>query len=178
MIAQARDTGRVLELYSDEDYVVESTSDWAREHADLLGVAFAPRRFESLTGAVVRAQWLVSAAEADRVRATIPTDVEIAQSTSPLMPETQFVGVTRKGVSKGSAMRAVAREYRVELRDVMYIGDAGNDLPALELVGYPVAMGDASPAVRASAHCTVAGPDEGGVADAFKIAMATHREAR
>jgi Cof subfamily protein (haloacid dehalogenase superfamily) len=178
MIAQARDTGRVLELYSDKDYVAESTSDWAREHADLLGVAFARRPFESLTGAVVRAQWLVSAADADRVRATIPPGVEVAQSTSPLMPETQFVGVTRKGVSKGTAMRAIADEYAVELRDVMYIGDAGNDLPALEVVGHPVAMGGASPAVRAAAKSTVAAPEDGGVADALDLAMTTYSEAR
>jgi Cof subfamily protein (haloacid dehalogenase superfamily) len=178
MIAQARDTGQVLELYSDQDYVVESTGEWAREHADLLGVPFDSRPFESLQGTVVRAQWLVSAAEADRVRATIPSGVEIAQSTSPLMPGTQFVGVTRKGVSKGTAMEAIAGEYRVELRDVMYIGDAGNDLPALERVGHPVAMGDASPAVRTSAKYTVPGPEAGGVADALDIAMATYSAAR
>jgi Cof subfamily protein (haloacid dehalogenase superfamily) len=174
MIAQARDTGHVLELYSDQDYVVESAGDWAREHAKLLGVPFEARRFESLQGPAVRAQWLVSAADADRVRATIPAGVEVAQSTSPLMPETQFVGVTRKGVSKGSAMQAIAAAYHVELRDVMYIGDAGNDLPALEIVGHGVAMGGASPAVRASAQHTVASPEDGGVADALEIAMASY----
>jgi hypothetical protein len=94
------------------------------------------------------------------------------------MPETQFVGVTRKGVSKGSAMQAIAGEYHVALSDVMYIGDAGNDLPALEVVGYPVAMGGAAPAVRAIAKYTTPGPEEGGVADALDIAMATHTAAR
>jgi len=173
MIAQARDTGHVLELYSDSEYVVESTGDWAREHAELLGLPFDPRPFESLQGPVVRAQWLVTSADADRVRATIPTGVEIAQSTSPLMPDTQFVGVTRKGVSKGTAMQAIAGEYHVDLRDVMYIGDAGNDLPALEVVGHPIAAGGASAAVRATAHHTVASPEEGGVAEALELAMAT-----
>jgi Cof subfamily protein (haloacid dehalogenase superfamily) len=174
MIAQARNTGRILELYSDGDYVTESTSDWAHEHADLLGVPFEPRPLEALRGTVVRAQWLVTAAEADRTRVTLPPGVEIAQSTSPLMPGTQFVGVTRKGVSKGSAMTAIAAEYRVELRDVMYIGDAGNDLPALRVVGHPIAMGDAAPAVREAASRSVAPPDDGGAAEALEIAIATH----
>lgn len=178
MIAQARDTGYVLELYTDQDYAFESTGEWAREHADLLGVPFEPRPFESLQGPVVRAQWLVTDAEVDRVRATISSDVEIAQSSSPLMPGTHFVGVTRQGVSKGSAMQAIAGEYRVQLREVMYIGDAGNDLPALQVVGHPVAMGGASPAVRASAKDIVPGPEEGGVADAFEIAIRTHRAPR
>jgi HAD superfamily hydrolase (TIGR01484 family) len=178
LIAQARDTGRVLELYSDKDYVAESTHDWAREHAVLLGVPFTRRAFESLEGTAVRAQWLVSLAEANRVRAAIPAGVEVAQSTSPLMPETQFVGITRQGVSKGSAMQAIAGEYGIELREVMYIGDAGNDLPALQVVGHPVAMAGASPAVRASARHTVPGPEEGGVAAALDIAMATYSASR
>jgi Cof subfamily protein (haloacid dehalogenase superfamily) len=178
LIAQARDTGRVLELYSDKDYVAESTHEWASEHAVLLGVPFVRRPFESLEGAAERAQRLLTVDEADRVRAAIPSGVEVAQSTSPLMPETQFVGITRKGVSKGSAMRAVAGEYGIELRDVMYIGDAGNDLPALEVVGHAVAMGDASAAVRASAEHIVPGPEEGGVAAALDIAMATFTAAR
>ncbi|HEU4626250.1 MAG TPA: HAD family hydrolase [Steroidobacteraceae bacterium] len=174
LIAQARATRRVLELYSDRDYVVESNGDWAHAHADLLGVPFEPRRFDTLRGVCVRAQWLVTAADANLVRAALPSGVEIAQSTSPLMPETQFVGITRSGVSKGSAIESVAGEYRVALRQVMYIGDAGNDLPALQRVGHPVAMGDAAPAVRASAKYTVGGPEEGGVADALDIALATY----
>jgi hypothetical protein len=56
----------------------------------------------------------------------------------------------------------------------MYIGDAGNDVPALLVVGHPVAMGDAAPAVRQVAKHSVAPPDDGGVAEALEIAMATH----
>ena len=46
LIAIARRTGRVLELYTDIDYAVESRGSRARRHAELLGLPFAPRPFE------------------------------------------------------------------------------------------------------------------------------------
>lgn len=168
-ITQARETQRVLELYSDTTYVVESTLAWAREHAELLGLPFKPRPFESLTQPIVRAQWLLSPEEA--ARAAPPPDIEMAVSTSPLMPGVRFVGLTRAGISKGSAVRDIAAAYKIDLRDVMYVGDAGNDVPALRLVGYPVAMANADPVVIQAAAQVVGHVDEGGLAQALQMAI-------
>ncbi len=167
----ARKTDDVLELYSDDAYVTESTSRWAREHAEILGVPFQAKPFESLAGAVVRAQWLLTRDNATRLAADPPPDLELAESSSPLMPEVRFVGLTHKGVSKGSAIRMVAEAYGVELRDVMYVGDAGNDLPALRIVGHPIAMGNGDPAVRGIATHTVGDVDSGGLIQAIELAI-------
>ncbi|MGH8210733.1 MAG: Cof-type HAD-IIB family hydrolase [Steroidobacteraceae bacterium] len=172
-IAEARTTGNVLELYNDKEWVTESTAAWAHDHAGLLGVKFEPRPFESLQGVAVRAQWLLSSAQATHVMSVPHPGLEGAQSTSPLMPETQFVGFTRAGVNKASAMRTIAEQYNVALQDVMYIGDSGNDLPALRVVGHPIAMANAAPAVIEAATQTVAHVNEGGVAQALRIAIAT-----
>jgi len=169
----ARNTRDVLELYSDATYVTESTSTWAREHAVLLGIPFRAQPFESLTGAVVRAQWLLTREDARRFAESPPPDLELAESSSPLMPDVRFVGLTRKGVSKGSAIRMVAEAYGVDLRDVMYVGDAGNDLPALQIVGLPIAMGNADPAVRAAAAHTVGDVDSSGLIEAIELAIQT-----
>jgi Cof subfamily protein (haloacid dehalogenase superfamily) len=168
-IAEARATQQVLELYSDSAFVVESTATWAREHAELLGVPFKPQPFETLKQPLVRAQWLLSPADAARV--VPPPGLEMALSTSPLMPDVRFVGLTREGVSKGSAIRAIAAAYKIDLRDVMYIGDAGNDLPALRIVGYPVAMANADPAVIKAAAQVVGHVEEAGLAQALQMAI-------
>jgi Cof subfamily protein (haloacid dehalogenase superfamily) len=170
VVAAARECARVLELYSDTEYVTDSTSAWAREHADLLGVPFEPRPFESLRGPVVRAQWLVSAADAPLVIDRAPSGLEVAQSSSPLMPDTRFVGLTRAGISKGSAIRSVAQKYGIDLAQVMYVGDSGNDLSALRIVGQPVAMGNADAAVVAAARHVVSHVDDGGLAEALALA--------
>jgi HAD superfamily hydrolase (TIGR01484 family) len=171
LIEQARQNHETLELYSDTTYVAESTSDWAREHADLLGIAFEPRPFESLTQPIVRAQWLLSPTLAKQFTAIPHPGLEVAQSSSPLMPDTQFVGLTHEGVTKGSAMRSIAQSYGVALQDVMYVGDAGNDLSALRIVGHPIAMGNADPAVIAAAKHTVDHVNRGGLAQALEMAL-------
>lgn len=169
LIAQARESQHVLELYGDSSYVVESNSAWASEHAELLGLPFKAQPFETLPPPVVRAQWLLSPTDAERV--TTPADLEVAHSTSPLMPGVRFVGITRQGVSKGHAMREVAAAYQIDLRDVMYVGDSGNDLSALRIVGHPVAMANADPAVIAAASYTTGHVDEGGLAQALQLAL-------
>lgn len=169
LIAQARVTGQVLEVYGDDDYVVESEAPWASQHAELLGLPFRPRPFETLSPPLVRAQWLLSPQDAERLVA--PPELEMAQSTSPLMPNVSFVGLTRQGVSKGSAIREIAAAYRVDLRDVMYIGDSGNDISALRVVGHPVAMANADPQVIKAAGRTVGHVDEAGVAEALRLAI-------
>lgn len=45
LMDRARRTGRILELYTDTEYAVESTDGRAGRHAGLLGVPFAPRPF-------------------------------------------------------------------------------------------------------------------------------------
>lgn len=169
LIAQARVTGQVLEVYGDDDYVVESEAPWARQHAELLGLPFKPRPFETLPPPLVRAQWLLSPQDAERLVA--PPELEMAHSTSPLMPNVCFVGLTRQGVSKGSAMREIAGAYRVDMRDVMYIGDSGNDISALRVVGHPIAMANADPQVIEAAGRTVGHVDEAGVVEALRLAI-------
>jgi Cof subfamily protein (haloacid dehalogenase superfamily) len=171
LIVQARENGQVLEVYGDDDYVVESEALWAKQHAELLGLEFKPRPFETLSPPLVRAQWLLAPEDADRLIA--PADLEMAQSTSPLMPNVSFVGLTRKGVSKGTAMREIAAAYRVDMRDVMYIGDSGNDISALRVVGHPIAMANADPKVIEAAGRTVGHVDEAGVAEALRLAIAS-----
>jgi Cof subfamily protein (haloacid dehalogenase superfamily) len=173
LIAQARRTGEALELYSDSEYVTENASARSQAHAKILGVPFTARPYESLNGRVVRAQWLLSAEQACRTISSPHPGLEVAQSTSPLMPETRFVGLTREGVSKGSALRTIAMEYGIDLANVMYVGDAGNDLAALKVVGYPVAMGNADPEVLQAARCVVGHVDSGGLAEAIQLALAS-----
>ncbi len=172
LVERARATGRVLELYTDDDYAVEAASECARAHASLLGVPFQPRPFESLRGAIVRAQWLVPHEHADAVCADPHPGLEITPSTAPLMPETLFVNLTPSGVDKGSSVRALADEYGVPLDEVMFVGDGSNDVSALAIVGHPVAMGNADPGALALARHCVNDADEGGVAQALAIALA------
>jgi hypothetical protein len=171
LVDRARRTGRILELYTDTEYAVESTDDRARRHAGLLGVPFTPRPFDELRGDVVRAQWLVPLPEEAAVLVEDHDGLLLTPSTSPVMPDTAFVSITAPGLDKAGAVRVVAEEYGVALERVMMVGDGGNDLQAMRIVGFPVAMGNAEAEVRAVAGHHVAHVDRGGLVEALDLAM-------
>lgn len=54
---------------------------------------------------------------------------------------------------------------------VMMVGDGQNDISTMRAAGVAVAMGNAEPAVHAVAAHRVRHVDEGGLADAFALAL-------
>ncbi|WP_434812253.1 cytidylyltransferase domain-containing protein [Microbacterium sp. bgisy189] len=63
---------------------------------------------------------------------------------------------------KAAALRAWAAEHGVDLARTAYLGNDVNDLPAMELVGWPVAVADARPEVRAAARVVLDRPGGAG----------------
>lgn len=171
LVSRARETGRLLELYSDESYAFVGESERSRQHAALLGVPFAPRTIDSLRGPIVRALWLLPHDDVPEVLAEPHPGLEISRSTSPMMPDTCFVNMTREGVDKGTALRAMVSEYGIALDEVMYVGDGHNDVVAMRLVGYPVAMGNADQDAKEVALRAVAHVDDGGLVEALDAAL-------
>ena len=168
---KARRSGRILETYTDRDYAIEDTSPVSIDHAELLGVPFEPRGLLSLDGPVVRAQWLIPHAEKAALLAEPHGGLQLHPASSPVMPETLFVSVTRDGVNKGSAVERVAAFYGFGLEQVMMVGDGHNDVTALRVVGYPVAMGNADAEARAAGKYHVGDVDAGGLVEAVRLAM-------
>lgn len=171
LVVTARRTGRVLELYTDTQYAVESTGDRARRHAGLLGVPFRSRGFAELEGPIVRAQWLLAREEAEAVLAEPHPELHLSLSHSPVMPDTAFINMTPPGVDKATAVGALAEAYGVPLGRVMMVGDGYNDLGVMREVGHAVAMANAEPEVHALARYRVGDVERGGVAEALELAM-------
>lgn len=168
---RASSSGRILELYTDDDYVVEADTDRVRAHAALLGVPFNPRPFASLPGPYVRAQWLLSNEDADVVLSQPHPGLELSPSTSPVMPDTTFVNMTPSGVTKATAVRTIALSYGISLEQVMFVGDGGNDVPPMRIVGVPVAMANAEQHALSTAIHVVPHVDDGGLVDALELAI-------
>jgi Cof subfamily protein (haloacid dehalogenase superfamily) len=177
LIARARETGRILELYSDLEYAVEVDSPVTRTHAATLGVPFVARPLDAFAPPVVRAQWMGNAALLDAVMREEDPGVDRWPSTSPMMPDERFISLLPAGVNKGTGVRALAEEYGIALSEVMFVGDGWNDTPALEVVGHPVAMANAEPEALAVARHTVGHVDAGGLAEALDLAVRIREEA-
>lgn len=168
---QALQTGYLLEWYTDQAMFVSKESDYARRHAALLGIPFEARGFEDLDGEVVRTQWVVPTAEAMELQRQPYEGLELHPAGSPAMPDVTFISVTRAGVNKGSAVRKVAQHYQMPLEQVMMVGDGHNDVSALKIVGYPVAMGNAEAEAQEVAQYHVGHVDQGGLIEAIELAL-------
>lgn len=71
------------------------------------------------------------------------------------------------GVDKGRMLALLAALYGVPIRDCAAVGDSDNDLAMLRAVGTPIAMGNASQAVKDTAVRVVPSNGEDGAAKAI-----------
>lgn len=82
-----------------------------------------------------------------------------------------YVEITAAGASKGEALSGLCRYLDIPPARVMALGDSDNDLSMLRCAGYPVAMGNAEPAVKAAAKKVTAKNTQCGVAMAVMEAV-------
>ncbi|MDU6196237.1 MAG: Cof-type HAD-IIB family hydrolase [Staphylococcus haemolyticus] len=75
--------------------------------------------------------------------------------------------ITHSDAQKGIALETIANQLHIDLQDVMALGDNLNDVSMLERVGYPVAMDNAIPEVKAIAKLVTDTNEHSGVGKAI-----------
>ncbi len=76
----------------------------------------------------------------------------IGSVTNVHRSQTYYLDVTHPDANKGFAATRIASLLGTELRDVAVIGDQANDLAMFRVAGYAIAMGNATPEVKAKAQ--------------------------
>jgi len=76
----------------------------------------------------------------------------------------QTIEVTKGGVTKASGLMHVCEHYGLDPENVIVFGDSGNDVPAMKIAGYAVAMGNAHANVKAEADEVTESIHDDGVA--------------
>lgn len=96
----------------------------------------------------------------------VPAAVRMVQQNfgfEAAITDYQTIEVTKVGVTKASGLRRVCDHYGLKPENVIVFGDSGNDVPAMRMAGYAVAMGDAAPDVKAAADEVTASIHDDGV---------------
>ncbi|HCG75082.1 MULTISPECIES: Cof-type HAD-IIB family hydrolase [Staphylococcus] len=75
--------------------------------------------------------------------------------------------ITHSDAQKGIALATIAKQLGIDLENVMALGDNLNDISMLERVGYPVAMDNAAPEVKAVAKYVTDTNENSGVGKAI-----------
>lgn len=150
LVRLSRNLGVVLELYTPTEIFIERVTHEAKQHADLIGVTPIVRDLDEVRELepVIRAQIIAPLTQWEEIEPHIPSDVTVGRAGSPTMLETDFISLLPPNIDKGHAVRKLASHLRVDLRNVMAIGDSFGDAPMLEVVGHPRVMGDAPAALR------------------------------
>jgi Cof subfamily protein (haloacid dehalogenase superfamily) len=84
-----------------------------------------------------------------------------------------YLEITHQGVDKASALLALGQQLGIATAEMVAIGDAENDITMLRLVGFGIAMGNASPEVQAAADWVTDTNNQDGVATAIARLQAT-----
>lgn len=82
--------------------------------------------------------------------------------------ETTSLESTARGIGKARGLRALCDHVGCSMDEVVMVGDAENDRSALEAVGMPVAMGNATPAIKELARLVVSDNDHDGIVDVIR----------
>jgi Cof subfamily protein (haloacid dehalogenase superfamily) len=141
-------------LYADDGVYLHRDQPWSEEFLhDMVGerliwvddLSSVLDERERLIKLIVVAE----AGEADRIEAEarrlFGDRLEIVRSHA------MFVEVNPPGVTKGNALARLAAHLAIPQAQVMAVGDQGNDETMVAWAGLGVAMGNASPAVKAVA---------------------------
>ncbi len=94
--------------------------------------------------------------------------VELGGRALATRSQSYYLDVTNAAANKGEAVRGIAEAMGVPLDRVLTIGDGDNDTPMFDVGGFSVAMGNASPAVKALAAVVTASCEEDGFAVAIE----------
>jgi Cof subfamily protein (haloacid dehalogenase superfamily) len=90
--------------------------------------------------------------------------LHVDPSTAPVFPGVNILNFTAAGISKGRGVEWAARRAGVPARELLVVGDSGNDVSMFGVAGTAVAMGQASAEVKAAAHLVTEPFDDDGCA--------------
>ena len=148
-------------LYTLEGFVADRRTDLV---AELEGCEGYPATIAPLDSVDPRTVVRVTIAGTTRQLA------DAAPKLSALFPSFQlgmahFAEVPEDDADKSSALAAILADAGIDPADCIGFADAENDVSWLSLIGYPIAMGNAFPAVKAVAAAIIGVNDDDAVAD-------------
>lgn len=160
----ARERDLTMLVYHDDRVYTARATDEAAYYAALNRVALTD--VGDLTGFLTRRPTKIVFVTGPNGARTVAA--ELAERWSGVAQVVQsndrFAELTARGVSKGSALRALARQFGIRRAEIVAIGDHDNDRSLLASAGFGVAMGNAVPELKAIADLVAPSVSEDGVA--------------
>jgi len=146
-----------IDLYSASHYFVERETWSSNIHSKFFGIEPTMTDFTGLweQERIIKGGMVATspqeAAKARAIRDRFNSSLHFSWVTTPSYPGVDFVNIVAPGVSKGKALEVLSAYLRIDLSEIIAIGDGENDIPLLTSAGLGIAMGNASTEVKAIA---------------------------
>lgn len=142
---------------SDEKYTIDSDRvfyDFENFiNNDILQISLISRKKEDIDNVV------------NYINKNLKEDIKIEQIFTTGKDDEYFaVNIVNPDASKGSAINKLCKFLKVDINDVIALGDGTNDISMLKMVGLGVAMGNARPEVKEVAKEVTTTNNDSGVA--------------
>ncbi|MGT2749481.1 Cof-type HAD-IIB family hydrolase [Streptococcus orisasini] len=159
-----------LTLIANEDYLVlaEDVPDLVAYDASLVFTEPKPvslAEVKATAEPVFQAMYMGEPEQINAFQADF--EAELSEKFSMVRSQSYLFEAMPKGITKASGLKELAQKLKIELKDVVAVGDAANDLEMMKAAGFSVAMGNAAEDVKEIADALTSSNDEAGVAEAI-----------
>jgi Cof subfamily protein (haloacid dehalogenase superfamily) len=175
----ARDTVDLLEARGVTSIWVFTGGAWLirDRHGDYVDleihtIATEPTLVSSFDGRFDAVSKIVGASrQHERIAESVAAgQTSLAGRATVARSQAYYCDVTPPGIDKGRLIDLLAQRLSVPREEIAVLGDMGNDVEMFRRAGFPIAMGNATPEVKALAQAITASNDD----DGFALAVERH----
>jgi Cof subfamily protein (haloacid dehalogenase superfamily) len=154
-------------VFAGEEWLVQDPNGPHVDH-ERHTVRFNERVVDSFDGHLSQIGKVVGVTEDAPLLARLETELQakLGDTASARRSQSYYLDVTHRTANKGAAVTALAAHFGVPIEEIAVLGDMENDVPMFRVAGFPIAMGNATPSVKAQARAVTGGNDAGGWAQA------------
>jgi len=163
-------------VFSGDDWLVQDFDGPHVAH-ERHTVRYDPVVVESFEPYLARVSKMVGVSDDEPMLAEIEVALQklIGEAATVKRSQTYYLDLTAREANKGNAIRMLADVLGIGVEEIAVIGDMENDVPMFAAAGFSIAMGNASPAVKAQASAAAeADNDHGGWAEAIDTLILAH----
>jgi Cof subfamily protein (haloacid dehalogenase superfamily) len=148
-------------VFSDQDWLVRSRDAPLVAHEEHT-VGFAPKVVTDLAPFIGRAAKIVGVSQDHELLARCEKELSAALTEQATVVRSQayYLDITHPLANKGDGLSALADVSEMSADEIAVIGDGRNDIAMFIRSGFSVAMGNASPEVKANATCVTASNEQ------------------
>lgn len=164
LVEIAREEDISLNLYIDDRLLVDERNEHIRAYEKVAGLEAEEVDLEAAL------EWgeptkCLFVGDPKRVAAILPQIIQAFPGLQVARSKPHYIEMTRRGVTKGEALVAVAEAMDIPIESVVAIGDGENDADMIARAGLGVAVANASDGAKAAADLITSAPRGAGVSE-------------